>query len=64
MAYAGVRQYDQAAEAAGVALDMANGTGSKRTLNEAVNAVNSLGLARGSRAVSSLFERFDEGWVR
>ncbi|MGA5727931.1 hypothetical protein ACPCI1_04715 [Streptomyces seoulensis] len=47
-----------------MALDMANGTGSKRTLNEAVNAVNSLGLARGSRAVSSLFERFDEGWVR
>ncbi|MFJ3662189.1 hypothetical protein ACIPPM_17205 [Streptomyces sp. NPDC090119] len=63
MAYAGVRQYDQAAEAAGVALDIANGTGSKRTLNEAVAAVNSLGAAHDARAVSGLFERFEEGRV-
>ncbi|MGV9321509.1 hypothetical protein [Streptomyces sp. NPDC003660] len=63
MAYAGVRQYDQAAEAASVALVIANGTGSKRTLNEAVAAVHSLGVARDSRAVSGLFERFEEGRV-
>ncbi|MFF0382893.1 hypothetical protein [Streptomyces sp. NPDC004286] len=63
MAYAGVRQYDQAAEAASVALVIANGTGSKRTLNEAVAAVHSLGVARDSHAVSGLFERFEEGRV-
>ncbi|MFH9426752.1 hypothetical protein ACH4JZ_00545 [Streptomyces sp. NPDC017615] len=63
MAYACVRQYDQAAEAAGVALDAANGSGSKRTLNEAVAAVNALGAVHDARAVSSLFERFEEGRV-
>ncbi|MFD7882936.1 hypothetical protein ACFV3N_10925 [Streptomyces bauhiniae] len=47
-----------------MALDIANGTGSKRTLNEAVTAINSLGVACDSRAVSSLFERFEEGRVR
>ncbi|MFG2816395.1 hypothetical protein [Streptomyces sp. NPDC048410] len=36
---------------------------SKRTLNEAVAVVDSLGVARDSRAVSSLFERFEEGRV-
>ncbi|MFD4790377.1 hypothetical protein ACFWN1_25650 [Streptomyces sp. NPDC058459] len=63
MAYAGIRQYDQAAEAAAVALGIADGSGSKRTLGEAVAAVNSLATAHDSPTVASLFERVEEGRV-
>ncbi|MFD8384865.1 hypothetical protein ACFV2X_41160 [Streptomyces sp. NPDC059679] len=42
LAYVGIRDYEQAAAEASVVLDVARGSGSGRTLQEAVTAINAL----------------------
>ncbi|MFI1733485.1 hypothetical protein ACH40E_30575 [Streptomyces acidicola] len=61
MAYAGIREYDQAASQATSALSIARSSGSTRTMHETVAAVNALGEAHNSQAVSNLFDAIEEG---
>lgn len=60
MAYVGIREYEEAAVQAESALSIARGSGSARTLCEAVAAVNALGATHSSPAVSQLFDTIRE----
>ncbi len=60
MAHIGNREYEEAASQAASALEMARSSGSTRTLHEAVSAVNALGAAHSSPAVSELFDAIAE----
>jgi tetratricopeptide (TPR) repeat protein len=60
-AYAGIREYDQAAVQARSALSIARSAGSMRTMHETISAVNTLGGAHTSQAVSELFDAIEEG---
>lgn len=60
MAYAGIREYDEAAEHAASALSVARGSGSARTMHETVSAINALGAVHASPAVTELFDAMGE----
>lgn len=60
MAYAGIQKYDESAAQAASALAVASSSGSIRTMNEAVKAVNTLGETHASSVVSTLFETIKE----
>ncbi|WP_445515370.1 hypothetical protein [Streptomyces sp. NEAU-174] len=60
MAYVGIQEYEQAAAEAAAVLDMARGSGSGRTLQEAVTAVNALAAASNVPAVRELLDAVKE----
>lgn len=60
MAYVGIREYEQAAAEAASVLDMARGSGSGRTLQEAVTAINALAAASNVPAVRDLLDAVKE----
>ncbi|MEU5734289.1 hypothetical protein ABZ797_36090 [Streptomyces antimycoticus] len=60
MAYVGIQEYEQAAAEAAAVLDMARGSGSGRTLQEAVTAVNALAAASNVPAVRDLLDAVKE----
>ncbi|MEW1860324.1 hypothetical protein AB0399_08075 [Streptomyces sp. NPDC088194] len=60
MAYAGIREYDEAAEHAASSLSVARGSGSARTMHETVSAINALGAVHASPAVTELFDAMGE----
>lgn len=60
MAYASVQRYDESAAQAASALAVARSSGSMRTMRELALAVDTLGTARNSPAVSTLFDAIRE----
>jgi hypothetical protein len=60
LAYVGIREYEQAAAEAASVLDMARGSGSGRTLQEAVTAINALAAASNVPAVRDLLDAVEE----
>ncbi|MEU0845173.1 hypothetical protein ABZ370_37685 [Streptomyces sp. NPDC005962] len=56
MAYVGIQEYEQAAAESASVLDMARDSGSGRTLQEAVKAVNALAAASNVPAVRDLLD--------
>jgi tetratricopeptide (TPR) repeat protein len=60
VAYIGIREYEEAANSAALALDVARSSGSVRTLNEVLSAVNALGSAPSSATASELFDAIRE----
>ncbi|WP_257231885.1 tetratricopeptide repeat protein [Streptomyces sp. Rer75] len=60
MAYAGIQEYEQAAAETASALDVARDSGSGRTLQEAVTAINALAAASNVPAVRDLLDAVKE----